>query len=162
NYIFSVVTKTEKVTDQELDELDESWSEIVEQLGESNFTDFIRYHHNFQATLVTKKDLFASIRKLASTPENAYQYIRSLSKYAPVFASLLNPHDDWWSNQDVVYRKSKIYLEAFDLFGIRQPLTILMAAFYQFSAEEFVTLCKYMYVLAIRYNVICHLSTNEQ
>ena len=79
NYIFSVVTKNHDVSDEELNELDESWSDIVSQLGESNFTDFIRYHHNFQKKLVTKKELFASIRQLASTPETAYAYLNSLT-----------------------------------------------------------------------------------
>jgi hypothetical protein len=162
NYIFSVVTKDNNVSDEDLNELDESWSEIVSQLGESNFTDFIRYHHNFQATLVTKKDLFSSVRKLVSTPEKAYEYLLSLSQYAPVYASLLNPYDEWWVNQDVIYREVKKYLVGFELFNVKQPFTILMAAFYQFSAEEFVTLTRCFYVLAIRYNVICHLSTNEQ
>lgn len=162
NYIFSVVTKNNTITDEELDDLDESWSEIVSQLGENNFTDFIRYHHNFQASSVTKKDLFASVRKLAATPEKAYAYLRSLSKYAPVYASFLNPYDEWWVNQDVTYRNVRRYLEGFELFNIKQPFTILMAAFYQFSADEFITLCKYLYILAIRYNVICHFSPNEQ
>lgn len=162
NYIFSIVTKDNPICDDELNELDENWSEIVEQLGESNFTDFIRYHHNFQAPLVTKKDLFSSIRKLANTPEKAYAYLRSLSKYAPVYASLLNPHDEWWANQDVAYRAVKKYLEGFELFNIKQPFTILMAAFYDFSVDEFVKLTRYFYILAIRYNVICHYSPNEQ
>lgn len=162
NYIFSVVTKNNHVSEEELNDLDASWSEIVYQLGESNFTDFIRYHHNFQATLVTKKDLFSSVRKLANTPEKAYAYLRSLSQYAPVYASLLNPHDEWWANQDVVYREVKKYLEGFDLFNIKQPFTVLMAAFYQFSPDEFVRLSRYFYILAIRYNVICHHSPNEQ
>ncbi len=162
NYIFSVVTKDNNIPDDELNELDESWSEIVSQLGESNFTDFIRYHHNFQATLVTKKDLFSSVRKLINTPEKAYKYLRSLSQYAPIYASLLNPLDEWWANQDVVYRDVKKYLEGFDLFSIKQPLTVLMVAFTQFTGEEFVKLSKYLYILAIRYNVICHLSPNEQ
>lgn len=162
NYIFSVVTKNNTITDEELNDLDESWSEIVSQLGENNFTDFIRYHHNFQASLVTKKDLFASVRKLATTPEKAYAYLRSLSKYAPIYASLLNPYDEWWANQDVTYRNVRRYLEGFELFNIKQPFTILMAAFYQFSADEFIRLCKYLYILAIRYNVICHFSPNEQ
>jgi hypothetical protein len=162
NYIFSIVTKDNPICDDELNELDENWSEIVEQLGESNFTDFIRYHHNFQAPLVTKKDLFSSIRKLANTPEKAYAYLRSLSKYAPVYASLLNPHDEWWANQDVAYRAVRKYLEGFELFNIKQPFTILMAAFYDFSPEEFIKLASYFYVLTIRYNVICHHSPNEQ
>jgi hypothetical protein len=162
NYIFSVVTKNNNVSEEDLNELDESWSEIVFQLGESNFTDFIRYHHNFQAKLVTKKDLFASVRKIANSPEKAYEYLNSLSQYAPVYASLLNPHDEWWANQDVIYREVKKYLEGFELFNIKQPFTILMVAFYSFSADEFVRIVKYLYILTIRYNIICHNSPNEQ
>ncbi len=162
NYIFSVVARHDYVSDQDLNDLDESWSDIVSQLGESNFTDFIRYHHNFQATLVTKKDLFSSIRKLINTPEKAYIYLRSLAQYAPLYASLLSPYDEWWAEQDIAYREVRKYLEGFDLFNIKQPFTILMVAFYEFSAEEFIILTRYMYILAIRYNVICHFSPSEQ
>ncbi len=162
NYIFSIVTKNNQIPDDELNELDETWSEIVFQLGESNFTDFIRYHHNFQAHLSQKKALFSSIRKLADTREKAYSYLRSLGNYAPLYASLLNPEDEWWANQEQNYRPAKKYLEGFGLFNIKQPFTVLMSAFFKFSADEFIKLVKYLYVLSIRYNVICHFSPNEQ
>jgi len=162
NYIFSVVTRNDDVSDEDLNDLDESWSEIVSQLGESNFTDFIRYHHNFQTKSVTKKNLFASVRGLADTPQKAYAYLQSLTDYAPVYASLLNPHDEWWANEAETYRPAKKYLEGFGLFNIKQPFTILMAAFKKLSGEEFVKLVRYLYVLSIRYNVICHHSPNEQ
>ncbi len=162
NYIFSIVTKNNQIPDDELNELDETWSEIVFQLGEINFTDFIRYHHNFQAHLSQKKALFSSIRKLADTPEKAYSYLRSLGNYAPLYASLLNPEDEWWANQEQNYRPAKKYLEGFGLFNIKQPFTVLMSAFFKFSADEFIKLVKYLYVLSIRYNVICHFSPNEQ
>jgi len=162
NYIFSVVTKNNDVPDEDLNDLDESWAEIVSQLGESNFTEFIRYHHNFQTRAVTKKNLFASVRRLADTPSKAYAYLKSLTDYAPVYASLLNPFDEWWANQADSYRPVKKYLEAFRLFNIKQPFTILMVAFKNWSAQEFVKLAKYLYVLSIRYNVICHHSPNEQ
>lgn len=162
NYIFSVATKNDDISENELNHLDESWSEIVVQLGDNNFSDFIRYHHNFQAIQSTKKELFSSIRKITDIPEKAHSYLRSLSQYAPVYASLLHPYDEWWSQQDMEYRKVKKYLEGFELFNIKQPFTILMAAFYSFSPEEFVKLTQYLYILAIRYNVICHNSPNEQ
>jgi len=163
NYVFSVITQNDDVTDKELNELDESWSTIIFQLGESNFTDFVRYHHNFQAKLVTKKVLFKSVRQLAKTSESAYAYLDSLTNYAPIYASLLNPNDEWWANQDdVVYKQVTKYLEALNLFNIKQPFTILMIAFTRFTADEFVKLAKYMYVLSIRYNVICHYSPSEQ
>jgi hypothetical protein len=165
NYLFSVVTKNNEVNDNDLNKLDEDWSDVVTQLGETDFTNFIRYHHNFQEKLVTKKDLFASIRRLVNSPEYAYQYLDSLHKYAPVYVSLVNPDDEWWSNQnekDNKYREAKQYLQTLRLFNIKQPFTILMTAFFAFSPEEFVKLCQYFMVLSIRYNVICHLYPSEQ
>ncbi len=164
NYLFSVITRNHDVPDEDLDELDADWSVIVDQLGESNFTDFIRYHHNFQKTLVTKKDLFTSVRKLTDTPESAYAYLRSLTIHAPLYASLQNPHDGRWEQQldHQQLRVLRIYLEGLRLFNIKQPFTILMAAFTTFSKDEFIKLAKYLYVLSIRYNVICHQSANEQ
>lgn len=163
NYIFSVITKNDDIPDEDLDDLDLRWSEIVSQLGESNFTDFIRYHHNFRAKSVTKKTLFKSVRQLVDKPENAHIYLQSLTEYAPIYASLLNPYDEWWTNQeDIDYRKVTRYLEAFSLFNIKQPFTILMIAFTKFRVDEFIKLTKYLYILSIRYNVICHHSPKEQ
>jgi hypothetical protein len=161
NYLFSVITRDNDVPDNELNELEERWSEIVTQLGETDFTNFIRYHHNFQAKLVTKKDLFASIRRLADEPKTTYQYLDSLNQYAPLYTSLGNPDDEWWRNQNELYKEAKQHLHTLRLFGIKQPFTILMTAFFAFSPVEFVKLCQYMMVLSIRYNVICHLSPNE-
>jgi len=162
NYLFSVVTKNNEVNDNDLNKLDEDWSDVVTQLGETDFTNFIRYHHNFQEKLVTKKDLFASIRRLAASSKTAYQYLDSLHEYAPVYVSLGNPDEEWWSNQNVSYREAKQYLQTLRLFNIKQPFTILMTAFFVFSPEEFVKLCQYLMVLSIRYNVICHISPSEQ
>lgn len=162
NYIFSVVTQNDDVADESLNDLDEQWSSIVSQLGVNDFTDFVRYQHNFQAKLVTKKDLFAAVRKLADTPVKAHQYLQSLTDYAPVYASLANPLDEWWANQGTAYREVEHYLTGLALFNIKQPFMVLMVAFKQFSAVEFINITRYLYVLSIRYNVICHLSPNEQ
>ncbi len=37
-----------------------------------------------------------------------------------------------------------------------------MIAFSKFTAKEFLLTLKYLYILSIRYNIICHLSPNEQ
>lgn len=163
NYLFSVVTQNNSVPDTELDDLDAKWGEVVTQLGEADFTDFIRYHHNFQAKLTTKKNLFASIRRLVVTPTLAYEYLNSLDEYAPLFASLGNPDDEWWNNQkDEAYRRSKSSLQGLKLFNIKQPFAILMRAFFAFNPDEYEKLSKYILILSIRYNVICHYSPNEQ
>ncbi|WP_242688593.1 DUF262 domain-containing protein [Photorhabdus tasmaniensis] len=129
NYLFSIVTKDEKIGDEELDDLDKQ---------------------------------FSSMRKVVTTPEEAYKYIKSLIDFSPIYASLINPNDAWWADQDVKYKEALHFLSGIRLFNIKQPLTILLAAFNKFSLEEFVNLARYLYVLSIRYNIICHLSPSEQ
>jgi len=162
NYIFSIITSHDDIIDERLDELDEEWWTIISQLGENNFTDFIYYHHNFQKKLVTKTELYTSIKRLANTPEDAYAYLRSLTEYAPIYASLLNHHDEWWANQTENYHAVRKYLEGLNLFNIKPAFTVLMVAFTKFSSTEFIKLVKYIYVLSVRYNVICHYSPTEQ
>ncbi|EQA6241835.1 DUF262 domain-containing protein [Enterobacter ludwigii] len=162
NYLFSIVTKDDQIGEEELNDLDEQWSEMIVQLGESNVSDYIRYHYNSQRRMVTKNNLFSSMRKILTKPEEAYQYLKSLIDYSPIYASLINPNDAWWGDQDVKYRNVLHYLNGIRLFNIKQPLTIFLAAFGNFSPEEFVKLVRYIYILSIRYNIICHLSPSEQ
>ncbi|EOL8943488.1 DUF262 domain-containing protein [Cronobacter dublinensis] len=162
NYLFSIVAKDINVQDEELNALDEQWSEMIDQLGESNVSDYIRYHHNSHRKMVTKNDLFSSMRKVVTMPEKAYAYLKSLIDFAPIYASLINPNDAWWSDQDAKYKEALHFLNGIRIFHIKQPLTILLTAFKRFSPEEFVKLARYLYVLSIRYNIICHLSPSEQ
>jgi uncharacterized protein with ParB-like and HNH nuclease domain len=162
NYIFSIVTINDDVPDEQVDDLDKEWAWVVTQLGENNFTDFIRYHYNFQQRFITKKQLFVSIRRLVDTSKKAYDYLESLTKYAPVYAALLNHNDELWANQTEIHRNIKKYLEGLNIFNIKQAFSILMVAFIQFSSNEFIKLVKYIYILSIRYNVICNFSPHEQ
>lgn len=162
NYLFSVISKNDTVSDADLDDLDERWSIIVTQLGEQNFTDFIRYLYNSEYALATKKELFKAIREKYKEPETVSVYFKKLENTVALYASLLSAHDEWWNKQDNEYRKLIRYLDGLILFGIKQPIVILLAAFSKFTPSEFVLLVKYLYVLSIRYNIICNDSPNEQ
>ncbi|MBF0229984.1 MAG: DUF262 domain-containing protein [Desulfamplus sp.] len=153
NYIFSVVTKDDTVSDADLDDMDERWSMIVTQLGEQNFTDFVRYLYNSQFSHTTKKDLFKSIREQYSTPQKAGAYLKSLEMNAPLYASLLSPYEEWWNSVDSEYKKVTPYLEGLKLFAIQQPLVVLLAAYSKFTVSEFIQLAKYLFVLSVRYNI---------
>ncbi len=52
------MTKDDQIGEEELNDLDEQWSEMIVQLGESNVSDYIRYHYNSQRRMVTKNNLF--------------------------------------------------------------------------------------------------------
>ncbi|WP_216092577.1 DUF262 domain-containing protein [Candidatus Marithrix sp. Canyon 246] len=163
NHIFSTLTQNDDVTDNHLNKLDEDWSVIISQLGENNFTDFISYHHNIQKPLVSKRGLFKSIQQIVTKPIDASHYLKSLGDYAPVYAALLKPHDEWWNTYSNEKEKIIHYLEGFKLFKIKQPFSMLMAAIYRkFADQELIKLLKYLYILSIRYNVVCRFSPNEQ
>ncbi len=162
NYLFSVIAKDNTVSDADLDDMDERWSSIVTQLGEQNFTDYVRYLYNSQFQHTTKKDLFKSIRDQYSTPQKAGAYLKLLEKNAPVYSSLLSPYEEWWNSVDSEYKKVIPYLEGLILFSIQQPLVVLLAAYANFTASEFVTLAKFLFILSVRYNIICNDSPNEQ
>lgn len=88
NYLFSQVVKDNAtIDDNELDAMDEKWSEIVSELGEENFTDFVRYYHNANYPLATKKKLFGCIRDNIQQSNEALNYLNNLSKYAPIYAN---------------------------------------------------------------------------
>lgn len=162
NHIFSVITKNNDVQDAQLNDLDEDWATIVTQLGDKKFSDFVRYHYLFQHELTTKKNLFKSIREKYVTKKDAYAYLESLVKYASIYTALLNPFDEWWNKQKGDYKEARHYLVGLNLFGIKQPMQILMIAFSKFDAKEFILTLKYIYVLSIRYNIILHSLPSKQ
>jgi uncharacterized protein with ParB-like and HNH nuclease domain len=102
NHIFSTLSANDDVSDEHLDLLDEDWSTIIEQLGESNFTDFVRYHHNMQNSFVQKKLLFKAVKQNINTTTLASDYLKSLKEYATIYSALLNPFDEWWKKQKCV------------------------------------------------------------
>ncbi|CAB9544317.1 RloF, partial [Bathymodiolus brooksi thiotrophic gill symbiont] len=159
NYLFSQITHNNSIDDAELDDMDKKWSEIISELGEGNFTDFVRYYHNANYPLVTKKKLFNGIRDKITQAENAQNYLNNLSEYAPIFAALNTPEDGLWNNSE--YSEVKPYLKAFKLFTIKQPFLLLLTAYNEFNADEFIKLAKYLYILSIRYSVIAHYSPNK-
>jgi len=164
NFLFSLIAEESSVSDHDLDDLDIDWAVIVSQLGSVSFTEFVRHHYNAEYKLTTKNNLFKQIRLKITTADQAVQYIRSLKHFAPIYYSLLNAHGEWWSEQEDSenYKKSTKYLDGLKLFGIKQPLSVFLITFDKFNALEFLKTTKYIYNLSIRYNVICHLSPNEQ
>ncbi len=163
NHIFSTLSDNDDVSDETLDMLDEDWSTIIAQLGQSNFTDFVRYHHNIQKQLTSKRNLFKSVKQIADTPQTANQYLESLKDHAPRYAALLRPDDEWWRRWGEPLPMIRHYLWGLKLFHIKHPFSVLMAAAQdKFSNEEFVKTLKYQYILSIRCNVVCRLSPNDQ
>lgn len=163
NYLLSTFARHPAFsTEENLDDFAGRWQVIIEQLGETEFTSFLRSHRGMTDALPQKRELYKLLRREIDAAEKVIPYLRKLEDRAPVYAALQEPHDDFWREREGRYTQARPHLEVLKLFGIKTPLSLLMAGYEKFSPREFVKLLNCIAVLTLRYNVICDLATNEQ
>ncbi|WPD23890.1 MAG: DUF262 domain-containing HNH endonuclease family protein [Candidatus Electrothrix scaldis] len=157
NYLFSVISK-EGAHSSELKTLEERWETIIDLLGSNNFPEFLRVFWNSGHKLVRKTHLFKTIRQAVSDRGQAFALIRDLDRHARIYAALRNPLDTSWE------RDERNWLQQLQMFNVRQPLSLLLAAFDRFGDTErnsFKQTLRAVTMLSFRYNVICGMPGNE-
>jgi uncharacterized protein with ParB-like and HNH nuclease domain len=163
NYLFSVINKDENIADDELESLDEKWEAIVNQLGSTDFTHFLRTDWNSRYKTVTKNELFKKIRALIVSRDDAYKYLQRIREDVEIYAALSRPDDELWREvKDGQYKECERDLKAFELLNINQPYSIFLAAYKAFEPKEFIKLMRYIKILSLRYNAICHKPAKDQ
>ena len=78
NYLFSIV---DNGLDDNIDTINKSWQEIVMQLQEVNFSDFVTVEWNSRYPLVAENALFKAIKRVVTEPANVYQYLQELPSF---------------------------------------------------------------------------------
>lgn len=159
NYLFSLVDEKDGLSQEYLEDLSEDWFHVLDQLEVTNFTSFLRSYHGMFDTLIAKKSLYRELRDKITSPNHVPPYLQGIKKYAPIYAALQNPDDDFW--KEVSY-KIVDSLRTLRLFNIKAPLSLLMAVYANFSAEDFAKVLQWIVVVSIRYNVICGKDSKEQ
>lgn len=158
NYLFSVVSRGYP-HESEIDSLEDRWEGIVGLLGSESFPEFLRVFWNSRNRLVRKADLFKVIRNAISDRSKVFGLIRDMDRSARVYAALRSPEDDDWTARE------RASLGQLQMFNVRQPLALLLAAFERFGEEDRVGFGRFLHavaVLSFRYNVICSRQSNEQ
>ena len=159
NYIFSLMSRRQDLHESALDDLEEKWSEITEQLGRQSFSDFIRAEWNARNSLVRKKELFKKIKNEINTEKKADCYLDHLGEGAEIYAALKDPRDEFWrTHQDGRYNKPDLIssLKTLNLFRITNSLSALTAAFRELEADKFTKILSYAEAVAVR----CHITGN--
>ena len=85
--------------------------------------------------------------------------VRDLDRQARVYPALRNPDDGSWTAGE------RASLSQLQMFGVRQPLALLLAAFDRYSDDDragFTRLLRAIAVVSLRHNVICGRQSNEQ
>ena len=158
NYLFSVVARGE-AHESEIEALEDRWEGIVGLLGSESFPEFLRVFWNSRNQLARKADLFKVIRDAIRDRPAAFELIRALDRSARVYAALRSPEDDSWTAEE---RDSLAQLQ---MYNVRQPLAVLLAAFERFEEEDrpgFGRFLRAIAAVSFRYNVICSRQSNEQ
>lgn len=158
NYLFSLISQGE-IHEAEVQALETLWERIVGLLGSESFPEFLRVFWNSRNKLVRKTDLFKAIRRSITTREGAFTLVRDLDYCADIYSALRDSQDARW------YPDESHALKQLVMFGVRQPLAMLLACYQRFFDDErqsFTSILRAIAVISLRYNVICNLPTHEQ
>ena len=157
NHLFSVVSRGE-AREAEVVALENRWESIVGLLGSESFPEFLRFYWNSCNRLVRKSELFKAIRGNVTERGRVFELVRDLDRHARVYSALRRPEDASWTSGE---RDSLTQLQ---MFNVRQPLALLLAAFDRFEGDRrgFERLLHAIAVVSFRYNVICGRQSNEQ
>ncbi len=163
NYLLSTMATNARLHDSAFDDFEDRWGKILEQLGESNFTSFLRSHSGMKHKLIDKKALYRELRDRVTRTDQVIPYLEDLTEKAPVYSALQNHLDTFWTEyDDGKYAAVQKHLEILHLFKVKTPLSLLMAAYFRFDAADFIKISKWIAVISIRYNVIGNKSSKEQ
>jgi hypothetical protein len=155
NYLFSVVHKNDE-HEHEMRKLEDRWESLVTRLAEEKFPDFLRTYWISRNGLVRQSELFKVIRNKVHEREDAFNLMRGLEENMDTYLGLTKPELSSWS------KDTKYHAKLLQLFSIRQPFPVLMAAKRILDDQEFEKLMKIFSKISFRYNVICSSPTSEQ
>ena len=162
NYLLSTMAVNQQIHDSAFDNFEEQWEDILKQLGQSNFTSFLRSYIGMKHRLPYKKELYRVLKRQITDTAEVMPYLEDLTRNAPVYTALQNYQDDFWREYGEAYTAAQEHLEVLCLFNVTTPLSLLMAAYSKFAAHEFIKILRWITIISIRYNVIGNKPAKDQ
>ena len=165
NYLLSVMDNDSAFGEGHFEDFESQWGGIIEQLGETNFTSFLRTYHGMRGRLHQKRDMYRIIKEqiTGAQASSVMPYMDDIGRYAPLYAALQKPDDSFWREyEDGQYGGCQTHLQVLSTFSIRTPMALLMAAYFKFSAQDFIRLVRWIAAVSVRYNVVCGKMSYEQ
>ncbi len=152
NYLFSRVPVR-----SDLEALQRRWRHMIGIVKHERFPDFLRYHLLCQSPQIRKQRLFKKVREEVKTSADVFALMDALEERADLFAAMDDTTHEFWMERTA----AKPYVRDLQLFGVRQHMPLVFAAWERMSADDFTRVLKLLCVLSVRYTVIGSLNTNE-
>ncbi|WP_081759119.1 DUF262 domain-containing protein [Thioalkalivibrio sp. HK1] len=156
NYLLSTLDADDDGSEEAFDRFDVLWEEIIQELGETGFSEFIRRHRSMTKKIVRMKDLFRHLRNDIDRKDKVFPYLEDIKEYAPIFAALHSHNDDLWGRWGAD-RESELrdLVKSINLLNIKMPLGVMMAGLDRMDIEQYIKLMKKVIDFSVRYIVIC-------
>ena len=152
NYLFSRVA-----TPTDLQALQRRWRHMIGTVKHERFPDFLRYHLLCRFPQIRKQRLFKKVREEVRTSADVFALMDALEQRADLFAAMDDTAHEYWLDRPA----AKPYVRDLQLFGVRQHMPLVFAAWERLSSDDFTRVLKLLSVLSVRYTVIGALNTNE-
>ena len=156
NYLFSLVDNTSEHPER-VNILEEKWTKLTTNVRAEKLPDFIRYYWNSKNKTVRSNDLFKVLRNNIKEDRSVFELINDMLAYSDIYMALKNESDDLWDERDKVQE----YVSLLNIFNLKQPISMLMAAYKYLSNEDFERVLCDAIVVSFRYNVICGKNPND-
>jgi hypothetical protein len=152
NYLFSKVS-----TESDLLSLQRRWRRMIGIVKHERFPDFLRYHLLCRYPQIRKQRLYKQVREEVRSAAEVFVLMSDLEQRADLFAAMDDTAHEYWLD----YPTAKPFVRDLKLFGVRQHMPLVFAAWECMSRDDFTRVLKLLSVLSVRYTVIGGLNTNE-
>ena len=156
NYLFSRVDSDTTHTSR-IDTLERKWSVLTDNIKAEKLPEFLRYYWNMQHKTIRANAVYKTIRQEIKEDKQVFLLLDDLISYSDIYMALTDENDEMWTDSEV--RESVALL---NLFRLKQPFSLLMAAKRNLTEGEFKRVLKTVVMMCFRYNVICDRNPNDQ
>ena len=156
NYLFSLVDRDNSHRSY-IETLEEKWVLLTNNIKAEKLPEFLRYYWNTQHKVIRANDVFKTIRKEIKTDKQVFALVNEMIQYSDVYMALRDENDELWEDNE-----TRQYIALFNLYRLKQPYSVLMAAKINLEDKDFRQLLKVIVTLCFRYNVICDRNPNDQ
>lgn len=156
NYLFSKVD-SDTTHSSRIDTLERKWSILTDNIKAEKLPEFLRYYWNMQHKTIRANAVYKTIRQEIKEDKQVFLLLDDLIAYSDIYMALTDENDEMWTDAEV---KENIGL--LNLFRLKQPFSLLMAAKNNLADNEFKRVLKTVIMMCFRYNVICDRNPNDQ
>lgn len=156
NYLFSKVD-SDTTHSSRINTLERKWSILTDNIKAEKLPEFLRYYWNMQHKTIRASAVYKTIRQEIREDKQVFSLLDDLISFSDIYMALTDENDEMWVDSEM---KDNIAL--LNLFRLKQPFSLLMAAKRYLADNEFKRVLKTVIIMCFRYNVICDRNPNDQ